>query len=837
MNKVLKVMESTTPQVFRRRAEEAARKDDPHVPEQGLSPEATRQMLHELRVHQIQLEMQNDELLRAHGELNSSRSRYFDLYDLAPVGYVSVSEQGAIQEANLTASTMLGLSRPAMGQHMISQFILNEDQDIFFRHRKELLETCKPQSCDLRMVKPDGTVFWVNLSATAARSEEINTPEIRLVLSDITTRRQREEELRTLRAAVEQSANIIVITSPQGQIEYVNPAFEINTGYTVDEAVGGPSSILKSGEQGVAYYQQLWATITSGKTWRGQFHNRRKNGTLYWEAATISPVLNARGEIAHFIAIKENISDRKTLEAKLAEAVVRADSANQAKSELLANMSHEIRTPMNGVIGMTDLLLDTGLSPEQLEYAQAIRFCSDSLLILINDILDFSKGEAGQIEFESLDFPIRSTIEDAANILAVEAKKKGVAVVCTVAEAIPQFLRGDPARLRQILFNLLSNAIKFTDRGSVTVQVDPITETEASVSLRFQVTDTGIGIPEDKLEHIFSKFSQTDPSITRKFGGTGLGLAICRQLVHLFQGEIEVASKEGEGSTFSFTAVFQKPNAQAAKEDPAPSAPRKPPVRRRLSILVAEDNPINRTLAIKMLENLGHVAVAVSNGQEAIESLCRMPYDMVFLDCQMPVLDGFAATRTIRDPASGVLNPAIPIIALTSYAMSEDRSRCMDAGMNDYVSKPASADDLAAAIERCSTRSTTRADSIERPARAGTSLDFDRKGFFERTGDDREFAAEVADAFLADSPPIFEQLSDAISAGDSASARKFAHTLKGSSANIGGVAFSRIAAQIEAAGAEKNLERMAELLPAASTAMQNLLALLKNEFSPPGTPS
>ncbi|MEI6072910.1 MAG: response regulator [Verrucomicrobiae bacterium] len=790
-------------------------------------------------------------------------------------------------------------------------------------------------------------------------------------VTDISERRRAEEELINLRRAVEQSANTIVITNPQGNIEYVNPAFEKSSGFSAADVLGRNPRILKSGEQDAPFYRDLWVTIKSGKIWRGQFHNRHRNGSLYWESATISPILNDRGEMTRFIAVKEDITELKNLENRLRKAFERAEAANRAKSEFLANMSHEIRTPMNGVIGMTDLLLDTEQTPEQREYTEAIHACGSSLLALINDILDFSKVEAGQLALEILDFDIRTTVEDAVEIAAGNAHEKGLEVVCQIDEKIPKFLRGDPGRLRQILINLVGNAVKFTQHGSVTAQADLLAETETSATLRFRITDTGIGIPQEKQSTIFSKFIQADTSTTREFGGTGLGLAISRQLVRLFQGEIHVTSKEGKGSEFSFTAVLQKtpegdvkpPPVEAdlsgvrvlvaddfktnrvlmtrlleswgCRFDEAPDAasalvllkraahegdpfaavfldmnmpvmdgaelgrlikgdaeiqsarlvmltslgkrgdaerlagvgfsgylpkPIRPALlrkclalvlgrqeatgsdqelitrhtvaetsRKRLRILVAEDNTTNRIIAIKTLEKLGHLAEAVGNGREAIESLRRLPYDLVFMDCQMPVMDGFEATKKIRDPATGARNPHIPIIALTAHAMKGDRARCFDAGMNDYVSKPTGARDLAAAIERCLARS--RKSEVTSEAAFTPPRDFDRDGFRERTMDDPAFAAEIAAAFLADSPKVFEQLSDAISAGDAADAGKFAHALKGSGANMGGEVLAGIAGQMQEAAKEENLPRLVELLPAARAALEKLCSLLDQECS------
>jgi len=798
-------------------------------------------------------------------------------------------------------------------------------------------------------------------------------------ISDIAGCKQTEEELLNLRAAIEQSANTIIITDSKGVIEYVNPAFEKSTGYSSAEVVGKHSRLLKSGKQDAAFYRDLWETITSGGTWRGQFHNKRKGGAFYWDLATISPVTNNQGEIVRFIGIKEDISTIKSLEFSLHEELHRAKVATHAKSDFLANMSHEIRTPINGIIGMTDLLLTTPQTPEQHVYAESIHSCGDSLLAIINDILDFSKVEAGKLVLESLDFDIRTTIEHTIEILAIRAQQKGIDVVYMIAEEIPKILRGDPSRLRQILFNLVGNAIKFTHRGGVTVKLDLLDETDASVTLRVAVADTGIGIPEDKQEAVFSQFIQADQSTARQYGGTGLGLAICRQLVHLFQGEMSLTSEEGKGSTFCFTAMLQKSSAESlrparneadlsgvkvlvtddfktnrvfitkllenwgcrfAEACDGPSAlailkeaaqarepfaaalldmhmpgmdgaelgrrikndpdikstrlvmltslgrrgdaealagvgfsgylpkPIRPALlrkclalvmgreepstgfdqalitrhtvaetaRRRLRVLVAEDNTINRIIAIKMLEKLGHVAEGVTNGMDAIESLRGMPYDLVLMDCQMPVMDGFEATRIIRDPGSGVRNPRVPIIAITAHAMKGDRDLCINAGMNDYVSKPTKVRDIAAAIDRCVPGMSRFGDPVPvaDTEAAPAPRDFDREGFLERMMGDSDLASETVKSFLADSPPLLDGLSEAILAGDAASACKFAHMLKGASANMGGEILSQITAQMQDAGNENNLPRLSELFPHAQAAYRVLCSNLQ-KFQFPGT--
>jgi len=428
---------------------------------------------------------------------------------------------------------------------------------------------------------------------------------------DISQRMQAQEKLLKLSKAVENSPASVVITDLDGTIEYVNPKFTEVTGYTAEEAIGQNPRILKSGAIAPKFYEKLWQTLTAGKVWQGEFHNKKKNGESYFEAATISPIRDDKGNTTHYVAVKEDITERKRTEQELKKSMAAAEAANQAKSEFLANMSHEIRTPMNAIIGFSHLCLQAELPPVQHDYLEKVYRSANSLLGIINDILDFSKVESGKLEVEKTPFHLDKVLSDVASVIALRAEEKGLELLFNSGLDVPRSLVGDPLRLGQVLTNLLGNAIKFTEAGEVEVQVRIESQDTGHVVLGFTVRDTGIGMTPEQVGKLFQSFSQADASTTRKYGGTGLGLAISKGLVEQMGGTMWVESTPGQGSIFAFNMPF------ACLSDKN----RTVPDMSGLKALVVDDNDSARRLLVSYLESFGIEALAVSGSREGLAAV------------------------------------------------------------------------------------------------------------------------------------------------------------------------------------------------------------------------
>ncbi len=565
----------------------------------------------------------------------------------------------------------------------------------------------------------------------------------------------------------------------------------------------------------------------------------RKDGTVIYTTLYTSCHRNPDRTVRHFLVSLVDVTARRQAEDALINAKEAAEAATLAKSEFLANMSHEIRTPMNAIVNMTRLLLDTRLDEIQRDFAETAMTSSEVLLSLISDILDFSKIEAGKLELEITDFNIIRIVEEAVKILSLKAEEKGLRVTYSIDPDAYPYLIGDSLRVRQILLNFLNNAVKFTEKGVINIRVSSESQTESNVTLKFEVEDTGIGIKEEQMNKLFKSFSQADASMTRKYGGTGLGLAISKQLAELMGGDVGFEGKEGKGSTFWFKAMFQKSRAGEAERNPSFYQQRNPsfyhpdipvgyaiasPTLQTARILMAEDNIPNQKVALAIMKKFGFSADIANNGIEAVESLRKAEYNLVLMDMQMPEMDGLEATRIIRDQNSGVLNPNIPIIAMTANAAKEDRKKCAEAGMNDYISKPINPDELLAVISRY------LPINIQQPLGWGepqhTTEIFDYQELLDRMCGNEEFIKDIIKSFPSYLNKQIKELKSALNEKDSEKIRLHAHTIKGMCGNMAAHRLADTARQIELAEKEGTdiVYSMTEILEQESAVLQSLFS-------------
>ncbi|MBZ5569280.1 MAG: response regulator [Acidobacteriia bacterium] len=894
--------------------------------EESIVAQRTEKLRQEI-VERKRAQEQSAELLvrekRAWEKMEEERSFADAVIQSLPMISAIFNQQGKCLRWNRSFQDVLGYSAADVPNIEILDTVAEEDRKLVQRKIQEAFEQGK-SAAEASLITKNGTKIPHYL--TSARVLFGGQPCIAGVAVDISERKRAEEEVRLLATALESAANAIVITDPNGTIQWVNPAFTLLTGYSLEEVAGKNPRILKSGEHDAAFYKNLWNTIREGKNWTGEITNRKKDGNLYIDQTTIAPVVSAGGEITNFVAIKQDATHRKRMEAEMISSKELAEAANRAKSEFLANMSHELRTPLNGILGMLELALDTELNSEQREFLSLGKSSADSLLSLINDILDFSKIEAGRLEFESIEFDIRNTLETALKVLAPRAHEKGLELNCHVPTEVPAMLVGDPGRLRQVIVNLVGNAIKFTEVGEVTVDVALQSSENHSAVLYVTVTDTGIGIPAERQQLIFDAFAQGDGSTTRRYGGSGLGLTVSRRLVEMFQGRLWLESAVGKGSTFHFTvqvgigsgprwgaplppanlanvpvlvvddnftsrrilgellarwhmkptltengaaglahlrraadaclpfplvlvdskmpemdgftfieqtkqdprlttsaimmltsagqrgdagrcrelgvaAYLTKPIGQAEllsairqvlgtkaeNADPSSILVTRHSMRERklgLRILLAEDNLVNRTFAVRLLERHGYLVETACDGNEAVRKLLLESFDLVLMDVQMPGMDGFQVTAAIREKEK-TRGGHLPVIAMTAHALKGDRERCLTAGMDGYVSKPFRIEDLISEIEAL-------------PSVPHDNLAWQRDQALPYVNGNTDLLDELLRVFMAEWPETKRRLHQACEQRDPAALAGVSHMLKGELPCLGCAEAGALAGKIEA---------------------------------------
>ncbi len=531
-----------------------------------------------------------------------------------------------------------------------------------------------------------GNVRHLDLALAPVRNEEGKVIYIIPAGMDTTERVVAEEELHKFRHAVEQSPAMVIITSPRGDVEYVNPKFTEVTGFSPREVIGRDLRNMGDRETPHEIYDGLWEAVTNGREWRGEVYNRTKSGRLFWERASVSPITNPEGEMTHLVAVKEDVTQERLAAEELKRAKEEADSANRSKSAFLANMSHEIRTPLNAILGYTQVLeRDSSLVKEQRTHLQVISRSGEHLLALINDVLEMSKIEAGKITLNVDDFDLIALVDDVVTMFRVRAIQNGLQLTIEKSNDIPRFVRGDQGKCRQVLINLLSNAFKFTKEGSVVLKLGANDAGMGFTRVFVEVADTGCGIAADEITKVFDHFEQT-ASGRRAQQGTGLGLSISRQFVRMMGGEISVNSKLDEGTTFSFDILFEVCTEEPLDEGVDTRrviglAPGEPPYR----LLVVDDKEANRRLLSQLLEPVGFEVCEAPDGQQAIEAFARWYPHLILMDRAMPVMNGLEATRRIKATEGGRVTP---IIAVSASVFKSDRDDVLAAGCDDFIAKP-----------------------------------------------------------------------------------------------------------------------------------------------------
>ena len=767
---------------------------------------------HDLLVHQVELEMQNEELRQARDTLETALEQYTDLYEFSPVGYFTLDRIGTISRVNLFGASLVGRERFQLTGTRFGLLVRDEDRPAFAAFLEKVFTSSDRVECEVALLKEGASPLFVRIEVVGATSGATSGQERRIAVIDLTERKfttqalQKVEEaaavalkkvdeataaallimdetvempqkvneaLDLARLKVEKAievARLMVegnVETPQQEKEMVaaevarqkvakatevarlmlKTAAEVSLRRVEEKAAERKRAnrVLRESEEryhllidGIKdyaifmldvdgrvvtwnegarrlkgwdeqeilgrHFSQFYPqeAVEAGRPGRGleiavaegRFEEEgwrvRKDGSRFMADVVITAIRDESGELRGFSKVTRDITERLRLEA-LQHAKELAEAATAAKSQFLANMSHELRTPMTGILGMLDLILLGNLEAEQREFVEISQRSALSLVRILNDILDLSRIEAGKLSMEEIPFSIRKCVENTCSVFFPSVKGKGVDLDCAVAHDVPETLVGDQKRINQVLTNLAGNAVKFTQKGKIELRVTAGGSTPGSKrEVTFTVTDTGIGIPEDKRHLLFRVFSQVDDSHTRIYGGTGLGLAISKEIVERMGGTISCTSEEGKGSVFSFTIPLGETESE---HDAAIFAPEKTATVPRVDelkkprILIAEDDPTIRQILGRMLQMAKYEIDFAENGQKAVEMMEHGVYDLMLMDVQMPLLNGFEATAAIREKER-TNGGHIPIIAMTAHALKEDEERCLAAGMDAYISKP-----------------------------------------------------------------------------------------------------------------------------------------------------
>lgn len=650
---------------------------------------------------------------RVERELLESKELFRVVFDNSAVAITVTDKDEKIIAWNPFAEKLLEMSKEELFNKPVKElYPLREWLRLRgFRARKKGVLS----NVETRVIRKDGVVLDVDLSISILKDIEGKITGAIGIMRDITSQKLTERQLieseNKIRTILDNSAAAITLIDENERILSWNKFAEYLLGMKRRDLYMKPVRLL--------YPKEEWAKIRAENIRKiGSRHHLetkiiRKDGKVIDIDISINVLKDANNNIVGSVGIMHDITDRKKAQEMLLKAKIAAEEANISKTMFLANMSHEVRTPMNAILGMIDLTLDTELTAEQKDNLKTAKDAAKNLLNLINDILDLSRVESGKINLEKIDLDVADVVRSVCKGLSVLARNKNLELLSLVDSTVPPLLEGDPTRLRQIIINLVNNAIKFTQEGKIEVKVQVTSSGEKECELKFAISDTGIGIPKDKQGAIFQAFTQADDTITRKYGGTGLGLAISKKLVELMGGKIWVESDAGKGSTFYFTTCFktcrpEQISIAAQVQKPIAGQPAADIGGVSLNILLAEDNLINQKIAVKILEKKGWKVHAVENGQQVVDLIGQRPFDLILMDLQMPVLDGLKATRIIREIEQKT-GAHIPIVAMTAHAMEGDEKKCIDSGMDGYVSKPIDHNRLYEVIESFAKKSQMKA--------------------------------------------------------------------------------------------------------------------------------